>query len=300
LNKDNRTRTSLIQKAILILPGLLLSLVILEIGMRLGGFIILSLQEHRNQLSSRKNGAYNILNIRESTTQNQYPAILGKILTQREMDITFSASNREMGGTTEVFYASPWMQLSRSLKIHKPGGLLWFHMKMKMGEKGLWPFANYSQGDVKYGKRGLTFYLVETCFAEEEPSAREAFFKKALKLNPRNDGAYVGLGWLYQNQRDLTLAEASFKKAIELNSRNDRAYVGLGWLYQDQRDLTLAEASFKKAIELNPRNDRAYVGLGQSYKEQSNFALAEASFKKALELNPRNDEAYAGLGQLYQ
>ena len=263
MNKDNRIRTSLIQKAILILPGLLLSLVILEIGMRLGGFIILSLQEHRNQLSSRKNGAYNIFDIGESTTQNQYPAILGKILTQREMDITFSAINREIGGTTEVFYASPWMQLSRSLKIHKPGGLPWFHMKMKMGEKGLWPFANYSQGDVKYGKRGLTFYLVETCFAEEEPSAREASFKKALELNPRNDGAYVGLGQSYKEQSNFASAEASFKKALELNPRNDWAYAGLGQSYKEQRDLTRAEASFKKALELNPSNYGEYVELGQ-------------------------------------
>ena len=164
------------------------------------------------------------------------------------MDITFSASNREMGGTTEVFYASPWMQLSRSLKIHKPGGLLWFHMKMKMGEKGLWPFANYSQGDVKYGKRGLTFYLVETCFAEEEPSAREAFFKKALKLNPRNDGAYVELGQSYKEQRDLTRAEASFKKALELNVERIGAYLGLGRCYAKQGRYSEAIAIRKKCM----------------------------------------------------
>ncbi|MCX5702370.1 MAG: hypothetical protein NTW64_05310, partial [Candidatus Omnitrophica bacterium] len=75
------------QKITLLLFGLSLCIVLLEAGLRLGGFIILSLQEYRNNLSIRQKGAYRIICLGESTTQNQYPPFLEEILNQRNIGI---------------------------------------------------------------------------------------------------------------------------------------------------------------------------------------------------------------------
>ncbi|MCX5702464.1 MAG: hypothetical protein NTW64_05805, partial [Candidatus Omnitrophica bacterium] len=86
-NRSSQPRTPFRQRIILLLFGLSLFFVLLEAGLRLGGFILLSLQEYRNNLSIRQKGAYRIICLGESTTQNQYPPFLEEILNQRNIGI---------------------------------------------------------------------------------------------------------------------------------------------------------------------------------------------------------------------
>jgi hypothetical protein len=55
--------------------------VFLEASLRLGGFILLSIQENRNLQSLKQRGAYRILCLGESTTQGQYPQFLEQALS---------------------------------------------------------------------------------------------------------------------------------------------------------------------------------------------------------------------------
>ena len=52
--KPIRAKTLLWQKITLFISGILFALSLLEIGLRLGGVLILSLQEHRNMVSIRQ------------------------------------------------------------------------------------------------------------------------------------------------------------------------------------------------------------------------------------------------------
>jgi hypothetical protein len=93
MHKNNliKSRLSLRKKAILIIFGLILSLALLEIGLRLGGFIFLSLQEQRNQVSIRQKGTYRIMCLGESTTavggDRFYPSQLEKVLNKRNIGV---------------------------------------------------------------------------------------------------------------------------------------------------------------------------------------------------------------------
>ena len=85
------------------MAGLFLCAVFLEIGLRVGGFIFLSIQEYRNRISLRQKGSYRIMCLGESTTDNAYPTQLQRTLNQRNIGIRFSVINKGVSGTdTEV------------------------------------------------------------------------------------------------------------------------------------------------------------------------------------------------------
>lgn len=302
-NSPAKIKITLKTKITLIIFGFFLFLILLEIGLRLGGFIFLSLQEYRNRISISKKGSYRIMCLGESTTvvggDHSYPSQLEKVLNERNLGIKFSVINK---GVTGIYSSAIVTQLEGNLNKYKPdmvtvmmgandGGkhlpygyattlktgpfftyfrtyklvsLLWLHIVTKLKETGI-----YRPKEDK----GLAI-----------PYQAEESFKKAIELNPRNDAAYTSLGRIYRNQGKYSQAEEAFKKAIELNPRNDEAYLFLGWIYLEENNLLRAEESYKKAIELNPENDKLYAGLAMTYQEIGRDESAQECYKKANDL----------------
>ena len=205
----------------------------------------------------------------------------------------------------------------KSFRVYKLTRLLWLHIVTRLKElkpdnttqpkfrqeDTSQPYTKNKAREAELGNAEVYIKQGELCRDQGRLSEAEAFFKKAVELNPKNDGPYFKLGDLYREQRRFSEAEAFFKKAVELNPKNEIAYVEVGWAYVRQgrlSELSEAEAFFKKAVELNPKNDWAYGNLGCFYRDQRRFSEAEAFFKKAVELNPKNDWAYTELGIAYR
>ena len=97
---QNQTRISFRKKLSLIIFGLLISFVLLEAGLRLGGFIISSLQEDRNQASLKQKASYRIMCLGESTTamggRYSYPSQLEMVLNERDEGMKFSVIYNSM------------------------------------------------------------------------------------------------------------------------------------------------------------------------------------------------------------
>jgi Tfp pilus assembly protein PilF len=318
---SNIKKISLEQKISLILFGLFLTIVILEIGLRIGGLAILSIQEYRNTQSIKQKGSFRIMCLGESTTQGQYPPYLEEILNKRNIGIKFSVIDKGIPGINTRDMLS---QLSYNIDKYQPDMVItmmgindsgahmpyekdsnskivlticssrayklirifWLHIITKLKEKGFY-LQNISKQKNNYQKI-------------HRESKIELISEKNSSLTPKDDSTYVTLGWFYTNQGKLMDAEQSFKKAIELNLKNKDAYEGLGWLYRGQWRLLEVEQSFKKAEELNSNNGDIYNVLGQIYKEQGKITEAEQLFKKAIELNSTGGQAYIGLGQIYK
>jgi len=118
---SNKEKISTIQKITLIVLGVFLSAVLLEVGLRLSGFVLLSMQEHRNAVSIRQKGSYRILCLGESTTQfggnHSYPRQLEQILNQRNLGVQFSVINKgDVGADTTVILS----KLEGYLNRYKP------------------------------------------------------------------------------------------------------------------------------------------------------------------------------------
>src|ERR1035437_8600435 len=72
-------------------------------------------------------------------------------------------------------------------------------------------------------------------FSKGKFEAAEVMFNKVLKINPKNDDAYVMLGHIYSGYKrqnnDMKMYEKAkemYNKELKINPNNGRAYVGLG------------------------------------------------------------------------
>jgi tetratricopeptide (TPR) repeat protein len=313
------------QKAGLIIFGLFLFLILLEIGLRIGGFIFLSLQEYRNISSLRQKGEYRILCLGESTTaggKESYPSQLEEILNKRNIGIKFSVINKgipairtsyileqlegnlnrykpnmviTMMGLNDEGEHIPFedtciskpMLFFKSFRTYKLARLLWLHIVTKLKEIGI---NKAEANDV---------------VNEEQPGPLNSIpngkvpYKKAVEPKPRDGESYLELGNRHRDRGDYLQAEELYKKAIELNPRENKAYIELGNCYRNRGDYLQAEELYKKAIQLNPRDNKAYLELGWCYRHQSKLPQSDELYKKAIELKPRDYVAYCMLADSY-
>jgi tetratricopeptide (TPR) repeat protein len=315
-------------KIALVVFGLFLFFVLLEVSLRFGGFILLSMQEYRNIQSIKQKGAYRILCLGESTTEGQYPQFLEENLNQRNIGVRFSVLDKGSAGTNspvilsqvdsylneyhpdmvvammgindwgeripfETATTSEGILFIRSFKTYKLIRLLWLHILTKAKETGL-----YKLNQDRHLSMNLTRVGLKGDFTES--IVMESSLKKAIEINPKNDYVYVKLGELYLYQGKYPQAEDLLKKSIEINPKNDYAYCVLGRLCRDQEKFYQSEDALRKAVELNPKNDNAYDVLGWLYLDYGKFSQSEDAFKKAMDLNPKNDWMYGRMWSLYE
>jgi len=329
-----RNKISAPQKIILILTGLFLCLLLLEIGLWIGGFILLSFQEHRNRISIRQKRTYRILCLGESTTFGQWPRPLEEILNQRDIGIKFSVIDKGLPGTTTTRILArlednlnkynpdmiitmmgkndkketiPHENISpkktilflKAFKTYKLAKLLWLRIENKTRETGK---CNLSEKDdaIAKTKDSLQPNILEEILSLTS-RAQEKIYKKAIELNPRNDRAYLELGLFYCVKGKYDKAVETLKEAIELNPRGDcHTYFALGLCYKNQGKYEQAEEMFKEAIKINPRYDMAYFELARRYMDRGKYDKAEGLLKEATKINPGNDNIYGSLALCYE
>ena len=307
--------SSLRQKLGLVAFGLCLTVLTLEAALRLGGFIILSLQEHRNAAALRQKGAYRILCIGESTTQGQYPFFLERELNGRHLGLSFSVIDRGLNATdssvlvdrTEEYLetyvpdmvvammginddgphmpyepetSSKFVLSIRSLRTYKLARISWMHIAS----------AGNRAADALHG-------VVAAGWAAAKSGTRPAQAQVTTARATDSQNESITLGRRFLRQGESAEAVAAFRKGLKINPRDADAYAALGLALQNQGRFTEALAAYRKAVEIDPGSDSALVGLGSAFANQDNLAAARTTIKKALEINPRNDGAYVALGR---
>jgi len=300
----------IVEKIMAAILGLLFCIIILEIGLRLGGFIFLSLQEYRAAI--QKKGTYRIMCLGESTTfslgsRGCYPNQLEEILNQRNTGINFSVINKGIGGICTAMIVlqlednlnkyNPDMVITmmgasdgvntvayedvpakettsffKSLRIYKLVKLLRLRIINKAQKSGICKLREKKE-DISTKASGLT---QPTNLKEEKK-----IFEKTIEVNPENERAYIELGLRYRNQGEYDKAEEMFKRAIEINPGNDWTYAELGWCYRRQGKYDKVEEMLKEAIEINPRNEKTYAELGRCCEKQGKYGVAKEYFRRA-------------------
>jgi len=322
------------QKISLILFGLFLTIVILEIGLRIGGLAILSIQEYRNLQSIKQKGSFRIMCLGESTTQGQYPPFLEEILNKSNIGIKFSVIDKGIRATNtktilsqlesnldnyqpdmvitmmgindygphipyEAASTSKIVLTLRSFKVYKLARLLWLHIVTKCKEKVCYASVGNNQ-NIRILPKHVSGYNSREVHKQQGFSQEEQVLKKAIELHPNNASVYERLGEVYKEYGKYTEAEQALKKAIELDPNDFTPYEVLAWVYRLQRKDAESEQTFEKVIELNPNIVFAYQILGNLYNEHGKYAEAEQALKKAIELNPNNKHPYEVLAWFYR
>lgn len=283
------SRTSFWQKISLVIFGISLTIVLLETGLRIAGFVLLSTQERRNKISINKKGSYRIMCLGESTTARQYPLFLEEILNRNDIGVKFSVVDKGRDGKNTLAIL---FKLESDLKAYQPDMVI--TMMGINDKKEHMYYAVVSDSRALISLESFRVYklakLLRLCIINKFKGAR--LCKNELQKD-------IELGKIYLSRGRLFEADEVFKKALELNPKDYLAYIGIGKIYRSYGRFREAEEFFKKAVELVPKNDLAYIRIGEFYLSQGRFSEAEESFKKAVESDSKNDLACRALETIY-
>ncbi|MCD4779497.1 MAG: hypothetical protein K8S27_02960 [Candidatus Omnitrophica bacterium] len=314
-------KTTTKQKIVLILFGLLLGLLLLELLLRLGGFIFSLSQDYRNTAALQKQDTYRILCLGESTTalggENSYPCQLERILNQRVKDISVKVINKGVPATdtanilnvleNNIEKYRPDIVITMMGINDRPSTMTYENISTKktavsLGSLRLVKFAKFFHSIISERKIKQTLdvyerkkrkYLEEKLFALDKSSDERALeLEKAIRINFNSYG-------IQETKRVFETYE-SFIEPVNYYSKTQEN--------TDKREKLLrkVEMIFKDAIAQNAENYLAYLGLYDIYRKQGRGAQSEEmliktrnGFKKFLEENPSDDSARLTLFEIY-
>ncbi|MGD9015406.1 MAG: tetratricopeptide repeat protein [Candidatus Omnitrophota bacterium] len=274
------------QKIILIFIGILLSIVLLEVGMRAAEFILQSLQEYRNMLSIRKNGEYRIICIGESTTAGQYPHFLEEALNQYGIGIKFSVIDKGIGATDTSFILG---QLENNIKKYQPDLVV----AMIGTNDGASHMPIGFSTDSKAFFKSLKIYRLAKLIILHIQSKIKAFKSLARKNNK------LPITSLKNNQPPTAplIYKQNIQNAVMSVGVNETINKeGIKEVSKESIEESVKEStkdSIKEGIkETELKDDNFFNDLGQQLTAQGDFHSASQAFEKAISLNPYNVDAY--------
>ncbi|HVS21845.1 MAG TPA: tetratricopeptide repeat protein, partial [Pyrinomonadaceae bacterium] len=122
----------------------------------------------------------------------------------------------------------------------------------------------------------------------------EASYRAALKLKPRDERAYYGLGNVFVDQQRWEAAEQSYRQAVEIAPNNPEALMALSFVLVqpvvgavNAKRFADAEGFARRATQLQSNSAVAFDRLGVAMTARGIFnADTEAAFRRAVELDP--------------
>ena len=328
-------KTSTRQKIGLIIGSLILAVMVLEIGLRLGGVFVLYWRDRANQARLAGKSEFRIMCVGESTTYcgdsySGYPRQLERILNEKDPEMKFVVINKGKPGCSTAFILKRlegWLDgytpdmVIAMMGINdgmgdepglyqddeQSGGLGRF-----LGNLRTWKMARYiwENGLLTLREKGI---LGQPPPAEEGVTAAknfnagdddydydaEANLQDKLKNNPRDAGVYIELGQKYLDRDWYEEALEMFNKAVAIDPENGEANLGLARYYLNQQSHKTTLELCRKVLKVNPAKDEAWVISGLSFMNEHKWGPAAEKLRHALEINPSNDEALAALGWCY-
>ncbi|OYW73503.1 MAG: hypothetical protein B7Z37_21245 [Verrucomicrobia bacterium 12-59-8] len=130
-----------------------------------------------------------------------------------------------------------------------------------------------------------------------ESAAR--LYQDALRAEPKNITALIGLGITRQRENKHADAEVSLQKALAYDPTNEPAAFALGVTYFKQERWKDAMTYFEKSLAKRPDNASGRHYLGIIATKLNLIERAEREFKTALAIDPAYGEAHFNLAVLY-
>ncbi len=254
---------------------IIIALIILELLLRLSGFLLLEWQRYGNRDTERN--AYRILALGESTTanlrngQSSWPEELEIILNSKSK-IKFKVFNEGVPATTTYDILQ---NLEKNLDKYKPDMVI---VMMGVNDPKFYIKPIDKVGVAILYLKNLRIYklvkaipeILEENISKWKYKSEEQMLKKSVENNPNEIEVLFNLSKFYLKHGDYLKMVDIEKELIELDPTNYWEYVNLGLTLQDLKKYREAEQMFKKAIELNEDpNDEAtlYISLGNLYSE---------------------------------
>ena len=193
-----------------------------------------------------------------------------------ELDPSYAAAYAALGGA----YWSKYQATKEPV---------WIELAREACEKADNLDTNAAQSKICLG-------TVESGTGQYERAALD--FQIALKLDPSNDDAYLGLADAYEKFGNYEAAERTQRQAIEINPDYYLGYSRLGQFYLRRARYDDAAAQFQKEITLIPNSELAYNRVGAAYIYLGRYDDAITVLQKSIALRP-TFQALSNLGSTY-
>ena len=297
----------------LIFFGIFLALLILEVTLRIGGFIYDTKQHYGYNTPNKTENTYRILTLGESTTAKGYvkghsswPEELEIILNERSKDIKFRVFNEGMAGryTSDIL-----SKLEDNLDKYNP------HMVIAMmgtNDEGLYIKHNKTFGGKlrllfrDYRVYKLTEYIIEALkykITNDKGYIREEIDKDAIieQQYKENQINAANLAALSIKSKIEDKVEEMAKKAIEANPGDYIPYLMLGNLYNELNRLEEGIKMYTKYLEIRQKYDEhAAIQLARLYKRLGKISEAYDILKLVIFSNPDKIEEVIWVGEMYE
>ncbi|MGC8864698.1 MAG: tetratricopeptide repeat protein [Bacteroidales bacterium] len=136
-------------------------------------------------------------------------------------------------------------------------------------------------------------------YSQKQPQMAEAYFKNALRLQPRHVHTRYLLGLLYQEQGQTDKAIATHQDNLAIDPHYIPSLFAMGViLMADRLDFGEAIHWYDKVIALDNKNAPAFLNRGYCHEQLGNLREAAADYRRALEIDPALEKAAQGLHRI--
>jgi len=315
-------KTSLKQKSLLIIFGLFLTIVLLEIGLRLAGAVVFYLQERHNHFSFAQN-EYRILCLGESTTalgdEDSYPSQLEQILNAPNGQKKFTVINEGIISTTTDYILG---HLDQNLDKYKPQMVI---LMMGINDKIYLlhdPTKSLWQENIKSCLKDLRIYKLAHLLYEHITHRFKEIRNpaKAAEIPSHDENDYqhtenflkAVIAEFIQRFHDHMAAAAQYRQKGQSPQAQEEEQLGrqslsaasltcvqLAHRYRIQGLLQQAQDVLEQATVLKPDSPDVYEEWGELYFDQQKIEQALKAFQAALTLDPHNNDVFLGLARVY-
>jgi len=268
---------NIIQNLLLIAGSILVVLILLELGLRVGGSIFVLFQDYKNNDGIKDSQTYKILCLGESSTalggKYSYPNQLEKILNEKRPDVKFKIINKGIPGVTSSYILS---KLDGYLIQYKPD--------MVVVMMGINDFADDREE-----------------FRESYDVKLKDFFSdmRIYKLYKLLKGSIVKKFKIGESKKFTKKQEFMYKRILEDVSEEFGPFYETGWGLMAEEKFGEAEKLFRKVWQDFPDDVNAYINLALCLNFAGNVGEAETILKQGLIKFPANSNVHYTLGQIY-
>lgn len=134
--------------------------------------------------------------------------------------------------------------------------------------------------------------------ASDQGTSAKAYFLEALKYDPKNAAAYVGLGSAYTDLDQVADAIVNYEKALAANPNLTEIYLPLGVLYYQKGEIAKADEMLTRAVADSAESAETLLLIGQIRGSQNRNDEALVALNRAKALDPNNAEAFYYTGDV--
>ena len=116
------------------------------------------------------------------------------------------------------------------------------------------------------------------------------YYQKAVKLNPRLEGAFVELGYAFYRTKDFDREADAYNSVLSINPNNADALFNLAENLESHYKYPEATIMYEKALSLEPEDMEVLYQLGLSYLAQGNRDKATEMYNRLKTLDRGNAE----------